>query len=122
MFLQVPCRKWTQVRLNDNSSKMTIETAIKIIEEGLIGEESLPVKIRVRKTIDRQLYKEVIDAINFLIEKFKNEDNIPKSLALCFVDVSNHFYIDPDNITEEQATEIEDMGMKISELANQLFS
>jgi len=101
---------------------MTIETAIKIIEEGLIGEESLPVKIRVNKTIDRQLYKEVVDAINFLIGKFKNEDNIPKLLALCFVDISNHFYIDPDTISEEQATEIEDMGMKISELANQLFS
>lgn len=106
----------------DNVTTMTIEEAIDQIEEGLLSLNAVSVKIRSAKTIDRELYGQPIRAIQFLIENFNNESVIPKRLALCFVDISNAFFVSDEHFSIEEVEEIEDMGIELVALGNELFS
>jgi hypothetical protein len=96
---------------------------ITVVVEGLIGENSIPVRLRNERVFDKKRYDEVVDALVKLIEIYKNNDLVPKPLALCFVDISNHFFVaEAGRFTEKEVEEIEDAGMRLSELANTLFS
>ena len=99
-----------------------IKENIKIVEEGLIGENSIPSKLRNENFFDLEAFNKVVDAIMQLIEAFENQELVPKSLCLCFVDISNHFFVNENDFEEDQVEQIEDAGMKLSELANKLFS
>lgn len=103
----------------DDVITMTIEEAIDQVEEGLLSVNAVPVKIRSEKTIDRELYAKTIRAIQFLIDNFNNESVIPKRLALCFVDISNAFFVSDEHFSIK---EVEDMGVELTALGNELFS
>lgn len=94
---------------------------IKIIEKELIGDNSIPIKLRNEHFFDKSAFEKLVNSINEAIVFYKGVDNIPKRLALCFVDISNYFYVDNNFFSESEIEEIEDAGMKLSELANQLF-
>ena len=99
-----------------------VEDYINIIEEGITGENSLPNKLRNQKFFDKAAYEKVIKATEQLIKHYKEEELVPKRLCLCFVDISNHFFVDEKYFKEDEINEIEDAGMKLSELGNELFS
>lgn len=94
---------------------------IKIIEQELIGDNSIPCKLRNEHFFDKQAFKKLVNSIHKAIDFYKDQDNIPKRIALCFVDVSNNFFVDSNFFTESEMEEIEDAGMELSKLANQLF-
>ena len=71
-----------------------MEAYIKIVEEGLIGENSIPNQIRNKHHFDRAKFLLVVDAILNLIDHYKYKELVPKILSLCFVDISNHFFVD----------------------------
>jgi hypothetical protein len=99
-----------------------IDPSIAIILEGLIGENSIPSRLRNERVFDRERYHDVVAAIAKAIEFYKDHDSVPKLLSLCFVDISNHFFVPGDGrFTEQEIEEIEDAGIHLSELANELF-
>ena len=53
---------------------------------------------------------------------YQKETLVPKELALCFVDISNHFYVEEGFFEESEIEKIEDVAHELSELANKLFS
>lgn len=97
------------------------EKILEIIEDELIGINSIPIKLRNEHFFDKEAFQKLIDALEIAIEIFKGQTEVPKKLALCFIDVSNHFFVDDTFFSQDEIELIEDAGMKLSELANKLF-
>lgn len=99
-----------------------MQELLHVIEEGLIGERSIPNQLRNHRRFDRKQFDNVVEAIGEARRNTEGDEWVPKRLALCFVDISNHFYVDRNHFEEHEVKQIEDAGLKLSELANQLFS
>ena len=99
---------------------MDKSTALQIVYDTVLKEDSLFVKIRMSQGLDHAAYAHLIQAMEFLIEEYKDAEVVPKKLALCFVDISNSFY-STDLYEGSESDQIEDAIHKISELANKLF-
>lgn len=97
------------------------ESFILIIEQELIGENSIPCKLRNEHFFDKIAFERLVNSIKEAIVFYKGQDYIPKKLALCFVDISNFFFVDNNYFPENEIEEIENAGMKLSKLANELF-
>lgn len=100
---------------------MEKENALNIIYKYILGDESIPIQIRKGEGLDNNSYNLLVDALIFLVEQYKKANDVPKKLALCFVDIGSYFYIDEDFYPEIERIKIEDAGHKISELANRMF-
>ena len=99
-----------------------IEEHIIILEEGLLGVRSIPNQLRNDRFFDNKQFVKVIESLKILITLFKDRQSVPKRLSLCFVDISNYFFVDDRYFDSHEINKIEDAGMKLSELANKLFS
>jgi hypothetical protein len=100
---------------------MNQKQAISIIEERLLGENSIPVSIRAGEGLNEQNYNELKEAILFLIESYQHKKAVPKVMALAFIDISNWFFVENENYSTSEIERIEDVGIELSTLANQLF-
>lgn len=101
---------------------MNTETALQIVHKNLLGENSIPVKIRSIEKVNENDFSELTLAINFLIHEYKNSESIPKKLALAFVDISNYFFVSNLNYSEKEIELFEDYGIELLRLAEELFS
>ena len=59
---------------------MDIEQAIETIYTGLVSEESVPVKLRAFRELDREMLGQVQEALSFAIEYYKGKALVPKKL------------------------------------------
>ena len=100
---------------------MTEEEAVTIIHEGLVGPQSIPVKLRTRQGLDREALEKVKGALRFLVDHWKGRREVPKSVALAFVDVGTTITWANRDYTEQEQEEIEAAGMELTELALSLF-
>ena len=99
-----------------------ISNYISQIEQFMIGEDSIPNQLRNCHHFDKKSYNELVDVMHKVISYYRDKEDVPKRLALCFIDVLNNFYVNQEYFSKEEFDEIEDAGLKISELANILFS
>lgn len=97
------------------------EKILNIIEDELIGINSIPAKLRNEHFFDKEAFQKLINTLEVAIEIFKDQIQVPKKLALCFIDISNHFFVDDKFFSQDEIEIIKDAGMKLSELANKLF-
>ena len=95
---------------------MDIEQAIETIYTGLVSEESVPVKLRAFRELDREMLGQVQEALSFAIEYYKGKSLVPKKLAMAMVDIFGAFCF-----SEKELRELEDIGMKLQEQALELF-
>jgi hypothetical protein len=100
---------------------MDKDKALKIVYDKIIGIDSIPLSIREMKGVNADNFQELKSAIIYLIEYYGNKDDVPKELALAFVDISNYFFVPNLNYTEREHEKLEDYGIELSELANKLF-
>ncbi|MET3047512.1 hypothetical protein V8245_04205 [Flavobacterium columnare] len=100
---------------------MNKEEAIKNVYNALLSETSIPISIRNMEGVDKIQYEELKKNIIFLIDYYKDRDDVPKKLALAFVDISNYFFVPNLNYSEEDYEQFENYGIELSELANKLF-
>lgn len=70
---------------------MDIEQAIETIYTGLVSEESVPVKLRAFRELDREMLGQVQEALSFAIEYYKGKSLVPKKLAMAMVDIFGAF-------------------------------
>lgn len=101
---------------------MTTEEALNVIFDGLLGEESILVKLRNKEGLDEEKYASVLEAIDVLKNAYKDQEYIPKKLALAFLDISNYFDFSEEWYSEEEQEKIEDAGLQLVQAADELFS
>lgn len=102
-------------------SVMTTEEAIDTVTELLLGENSIPVQLRVREGLDQARVDRLVAAIEHLVETYRDQDTVPKVLAHAFVDVSNHFFYPEGTYADDELARIEDAGIRLTSLAEELF-
>ncbi|QPQ31197.1 hypothetical protein [Lysinibacillus sp. JNUCC 51] len=100
---------------------MKVEEALEIVYENTIGDNSILRELQGGKGLNHQSYRLLIEAMKKLIEEYKDKSEVPKKLALCFVDISNYFYFNEGKYTKEEKEEFEDVVHEISSLAGKLF-
>lgn len=100
---------------------MNKEIALANINKLLLGEDSIPVQLRMRAGLNREQYNTLITSTEYLVNAYKNEATIPKILALAFVDISSHFFFKEGTYPEAELEELEDAAILLTSLANQLF-
>ena len=68
--------------------EMTEEKALALVEEGLVSEHSLPVKLRMGDGLDVPMLERTKAALEFLAEHYRGRDTVPKRLAFATVDLT----------------------------------
>jgi hypothetical protein len=100
---------------------MNEEAAMRVIYEGLSGEDCIPIKLRMGNGLDKAQLQMVKDAIRFLTQKWKSRDTVPKSLAASFVDIQSAMDWGKGQYSEAEQDEIEDAAYELVDLAYDLF-
>lgn len=100
---------------------MDEKAAMRVIYEGLAGEDCIPIKLRQGKGLDKEQLQAVKDAINFLAQEWKSRDMVPKRLAAAFVDIQSAMEWGRDRYSEAEQDEIEDAAIELVDLAYDLF-
>lgn len=104
------------------TTQMTTEAALNVIYEGLLGENSIVVKLRNREGLDEEKYDSILEAIEVLKVAYKDQDHIPKKLALAFLDVSTYFIFDDEWYSQEEQEKFEDAGLQLVQAVDELLS
>lgn len=99
---------------------MIEEEAISIVQRLLLGQDSIPVKVRAGvQYSDAEVY-ELKSALHVLIGLYRDKSFVPKVVALSFVNISavlqSRFY------DAAQQQRLEDLGADLEYLAEELFS
>jgi hypothetical protein len=102
--------------------KMNAENALKIVFDKLLGDDSIPVRLRVKKSISDDEYDLLYEALDFLAVVYANEKTIPKMLGLALMDVYGMFSFKEGMYSEEKREKLEDIGIELQEKAITLFS
>lgn len=100
---------------------MNNEEAINVIYDGLVGQNSVPVQLASHRILDLELLNQVRKALDFAIEYYREEDLIPKKLAIAMVDIQGAFFF-KSGFDEKMLIELEDIGIELQEKALELFS
>jgi len=100
---------------------MNKDKALNVVYDYTIGDNSILVELRAEEGLNQESYKLLIEAMTKLIEEYKDQSEVPKKLALCFVDISNYFYFHEGKYTKAEEELFEDAVHEISRLAGMLF-
>jgi hypothetical protein len=68
-------------------AEMTEEQALAAVEEGLVSDQSLPVKLRRGDGLDLAMLQRTKEALEVLRELYRGRDVVPKRLAFATVDL-----------------------------------
>jgi len=104
------------------SGLMGTEEAIAIIYDGLVSENSVPVKIRTYRELDSDLLNQVREALNVLTQYYKDKETVPKKLAIAMVDINSAFSFQAGYFDDKFLEELEGIGIELQEKAIELFS
>jgi hypothetical protein len=80
----------------------------------LLGEKSIPVKLRLKDNVDND-YKILLEELEKLTKKYSGKNSIPKKLGYAFLDISNYFEFSDRLYSENELDNIEDMKNSIME-------
>jgi len=103
------------------SSTPEIQAAHDTVYENILGAESILVALRMRQGLDNERFQRLTAAIQLLIEHYRDQREVPKRLALAFVDISNYFFYKDGVYPPGALEQIEDAGIELTQLASQLF-
>ena len=99
-----------------------VGAAIDMVCARLIGDASIPLKIRSRADVSEDEVQEMFSAIDFLTAHYADKDTVPKRLALAFVDVYGRFSIAEALVGRDAMQRFEDIGITLQDKADALFS
>ncbi|WP_228860253.1 hypothetical protein [Xenorhabdus sp. PB61.4] len=103
-------------------TSMNEDIAQNIVFDKLLGENSIPVRLRTKNSFSMDEIKILYHALDFLIDFYHDKTEIPKKLALAFVDVYGAFSFREGMYDEEMLNELEDIGIELQDKAIQLLS
>ncbi len=100
---------------------MNVQQALDLVYARLLGEHSLPVKIRTRQPLCKQEVEALFLAIDFLTTHYKDHELIPKTLASAFVDIHGSFSVSDEVVGEVEARWYEAIGIALQDKAYALL-
>lgn len=100
---------------------MSIENDLRTVERLLVSEHSIPIRLRMHQGLDEDAYSDLTAALERLIDYYAHRPDVPKRLALAFVDIGAAFYYDEGTYPEEELERIEDVGQELSRMGQLLF-
>ncbi|EEE2004586.1 hypothetical protein CI266_005035 [Salmonella enterica subsp. enterica serovar Kotte] len=101
---------------------MDKDTALKIVIDKLLGDDSIPVRLRLKKIFSDEELEELYESLDFLAEVYVDESMVPKVLGLALMDVYGMFSFREGMYSKEKLIELEDIGIELQEKAIKLFS
>ena len=96
--------------------------ALAVVDELLLGPDSILVRLRAREGLDPAQYATLVAAVQVLVEHYRGKAEVPKRLALAFVDISNFFYYSEEAYPTDVLERLEDAAHELTQLANELFT
>ena len=106
------------------SYEQSEEEAVRLVYRHLCGTddtEDIFCKIERGDGLDRKAFSELRQALLFLIERWRERPVVPKLLAAAFIDLTTMTMLPLDRYPPDEQEAIEDAGIELIELANQLF-
>ncbi|EPD4823236.1 MULTISPECIES: hypothetical protein [Salmonella] len=70
---------------------MNKEIALKIVIDKLLGDNSIPVRLRLKRDFSDDEVENLYKALDFLAEVYADESTVPKILGLALMDVYGMF-------------------------------
>ena len=98
------------------------EEAIAKIYDGLVSENSVPVKLRTNRELDSDLLNQVREALDVVTRYYKDKETVPKKLAVAMVDIYGAFSFQTGYFDDKLLEEVEGIGIELQEKATELFS
>jgi len=100
----------------------SIDIVLEKVYGYLLGEDSIPNKIHLKKTVSSHEWLDLMDQLDILIGYYTGKKTVPKRLAECFVDIQNAFSVRSDFYSDEQMNKFEDWGIQLVDKAYELLS
>jgi len=100
---------------------MDKDTALKIVIDKLLGDDSIPVRLRLKKGFSDEELEELYESLDFLAEVYVDESMVPKVLGLALMDVYGMFSFREGMYSKERLIELENIGIELQEKAINLF-
>lgn len=100
---------------------MTESEAIEIIHQELVEINSIPVQLSLKMGIDEKAVARLIEAMEYLIVRYKSRKEIHKKVAAAFVDLSPAFERCLDLYSQQEQDKIIDLKDRIVSLALDMF-
>ena len=101
---------------------MDKDDALSFVYECLLENNSITLKLRLREGLEEARFNKLKEAIRFLIDYYANQEEVPKRLALCMVDIYGAFSFREGFYDDSTTTRIENSGVELQDLATELFS
>lgn len=101
---------------------MDKDTALKIVIDKLLGDNSIPVRLRLKKDFSDNEVEDLFKALDFLVEVYAGESMVPKVLGLALMDVYGMFSFREGMYSKDELIKYEDIGIELQEKAINLFS
>ncbi|MDJ0365687.1 hypothetical protein QMK33_11035 [Hymenobacter sp. H14-R3] len=101
---------------------MTATEALAVVCDCLLGPGAIPAQLRQGLGLDKPRFAALVAALRLLTSHYAPATEVPKRLALCLVDVYGGFSFREGFYPGQQAAEIEDAGILLQNIANELFS
>lgn len=101
---------------------MDKQVALKIVVEKLLGDNSIPVRLRLKKDISADEIEILYKSLDLLAEVYADEPMVPKVLGLALMDAYGMFSFREDMYSKERLIELEDIGIELQEKAINIFS
>ncbi|MDN4479695.1 hypothetical protein [Demequina muriae] len=100
---------------------MSIQNDLRTVERLMLSEHSIPIRLRMREGLDEDAYSDLTAALERLIDHYANHSDVPKRLALAFVDVGAAFDYPEGAYPDSELERIEDVGQELSQMGQMLF-
>ncbi|WP_152650315.1 hypothetical protein [Demequina aestuarii] len=100
---------------------MSIQNDLRTVERLMLSEHSIPMRLRMHQGMDEDAYSDLAAALERLIDYYANHSDVPKRLALAFVDVGAAFAYPQGAYPDDELARIEDVGQELSQMGQLLF-
>lgn len=101
--------------------KKNIDDIVNFLYESLVSRGSIPERLRLKENVAIEELNELIEMTSKAVNYYKDKEYVPKKLAACFVDIYNQFSFREDFYSRDKINLYEDIGVKLQELAFELF-
>ena len=95
---------------------------MKIVVDKLLGDDSIPVRLRLKKDFSDDEVEDLYKALDFLAEIYADEIVVPKVLGLALMDVYGMFSFRDGMYSKDKLIKLEDIGIELQEKAINIFS
>lgn len=101
---------------------MDEQYALQIVADKLLGDDSIPVRLRLNKAFTTDEIECLYQALDFLAECYNEHTTVPKILSLALTDVYGMFSFRVGIYNEDKCRELEDIGIKLQDKAIEIFT